>query len=275
MDIAPRLDELQYLAQCRTVNAKNKTDVEMPHEGIFSVVAGNRLPAVDKQHVVYLISVEGCEEWMKGKKLTPEEKKKSIRLISLAKWSFYCEKSKESFKKVIGQLMAEKDLSLKLSEKIYKDSPNDHLKNKFSQGYITLPYRLITGENSFAWYRGALSPVPVSGNFPHRLFFSAAQAIVFDEKNGGVFDQSYATAWQLGRTLAIADNEVGLHLMNLRRKLCHMLDSFYDWFSSYGHIRRSAPPDEMSIQLKTSPLHPHFCSFISLEFFLIHFQKII
>ncbi len=266
VDIAPLDTELEYLAHCKTVNAGNKTEIDMPHEGLFSIVVGNRLPANDKQNTVHLVSLEGCEKWISGQLLSEAESSKSIRIISLASWSFYCNSTQSGFKEIVEPLVSRSDLSLKLSEDIYKDSPNIHVRNMFKLGYMTLPYKMMDGANSFAWYRGPLSPIPVEGEAPQRLFLSAPHAMIFDPKNGGIFDQSYAVAWQLGRILAIADNEVGLHIMNLRRKIYHHLDRFYDWFSHHGHVRVEHGNNLRDVRDSLNEIDDHFKNAIHRNF---------
>jgi hypothetical protein len=86
------------------------------------------------------------------------------------------------------------------------------------EGYAALSYQTLIGDQTFAWYRGPFLPRPkprfagVDGPYT-----SAAAAMIYDQKNG-LFDQSYAAAWQTGRLLALSDSSFGAKLMQWRRK---------------------------------------------------------
>lgn len=77
---------------------------------------------------------------------------------------------------------------------------------------MPLPFRAHSGEHTFAWYRGPLSPVrPRPLPTPPELLGrprSASQLLIYLEEFG-IFDVSYAAAFSLGRALAVADTDFG------------------------------------------------------------------
>ncbi len=67
-----------------------------------------------------------------------------------------------------------------------------------------------------AWYRGPLAPAPLpSGTV--RTPISCADAANRYDPSSGVFDVSYAAAWQLGQLLALQSSDFALALYNWRR----------------------------------------------------------
>ena len=89
-------------------------------------------------------------------------------------------------------------------------------------GYLKLPYILKTGDQIDAVYRGALVPNPVAG-----MGAQVAQAPVmggdvlfrFLEYGGEKYvDVSYASAWELGRVLALSDKNFSTALFRWKRE---------------------------------------------------------
>ena len=110
------------------------------------------------------------------------------------------------------------------------DTCSLHLKNKpasvvtteeqlvaaaFHDGYVAMNYLTRQGERSASWYRGPLNPVQLH---PVKLqpFFSAESGMIYDAKTG-LFDMSYAVAWQIGRLLALSDSDFAVGLMKWRK----------------------------------------------------------
>jgi hypothetical protein len=92
-----------------------------------------------------------------------------------------------------------------------------------------------SGEQTVSWYRGPLAPGPVTRLFSQVPYANADQAVIYD-KATGLFDQSYAVAWQIGRFLALADAAFSAALTNWRhqgQQLLAMLDQRQTLFHSY------------------------------------------
>ena len=101
---------------------------------------------------------------------------------------------------------------------------NTYITNRLSEGFYPIQYHLRTGEDTTAWYRGPLIPMGLTLSPPA----SSAQGLSFPssvsgtdlmilDPSYGMFDVSYATAWQLGRSLGIASQTFAVSLMNFRR----------------------------------------------------------
>ena len=157
--------------------------------------------------------------------------------MSLASWSFTStpttDGSGESFKEIALRLAAPRagerpDLALGLPfddnarTKLATTDPKRRVADRLVQGYAPVSYHLPTGEDTFAWYRGPFSPVE-SAPVVARPFGNSSQALIYDEATG-VFDVSLATAWEIGRAMALADRRFTTELMRLRRATHRLVD---------------------------------------------------
>ncbi|KAL8792886.1 MAG: hypothetical protein Q9195_004528 [Heterodermia aff. obscurata] len=97
----------------------------------------------------------------------------------------------------------------------------DIMTRRQMDGYTLVRHRTVTGEQTAAMVRGPLTPTRV----PHPLH----KDVVFQSNFGtdlqildpslGLMDLSYASAWQLGKTLALADPSFTAALSRLRTKI--------------------------------------------------------
>jgi hypothetical protein len=107
-----------------------------------------------------------------------------------------------------------------------------------TNGYVPIDYLTRQGETSVGWYRGPLVPFATGYNPPQDIYRNADQTLVYDPDTG-LFDLSFAVAWQIGRLLALADGGFSLALMNWRRKnyqQINLLDEQKTLFHNYGEI---------------------------------------
>jgi hypothetical protein len=85
-----------------------------------------------------------------------------------------------------------------------------------SMGYVPLPHFLRQGGKTFSWYHSPLIP----GNSPTddiTLPVRAADELVRYNPSNGMFDISYAAAWELGRLLALQSKNFSISLYNWKR----------------------------------------------------------
>ncbi|USW53091.1 hypothetical protein Slin15195_G064100 [Septoria linicola] len=103
-----------------------------------------------------------------------------------------------------------------------RTSVNFRLASRLHDGYSLQRYLLQTGEQTVALYRSPLSPTYVppiktrkdDGWWPLQSNFSSDYQIL--DPNLGIVDITYSAAWQLGRTLGIADQAFTASLIRLR-----------------------------------------------------------
>lgn len=214
--IAPRDADLPYLAHVRQVDTGNKEVLGINDRGWFSLVMGNRLPEPKKTHRALLVSFEGLQDRLKESwKIEANQK---VRLAVLGSWVFIC-KGSNDFKAKINALNFSPDSGFRLRYESYnKDEPSarDTVNAAYSRGYTAFDHAIRHGEKTVSWYRGPL--VPLSYHQPkqiQRLITSTDELLRYDPEIG-MFDVSYASAWQLGRLLALQNQGFALALERVR-----------------------------------------------------------
>ncbi len=204
--IAPQLQELPWLAHVREVNTDQKEIMQMVEDGWFSVVVGNRLPQADAENTCFLVSLEGQQAHLNGgPAIDPRYTK--IRLACLASWKFSAAAARGSFLHIMQSLATRGGIDL--LQPTHDALPNDlnpaqqQAKEALEIGFLPMLNVTRGGEQTTSWYRGPLAPVPTSSDSLGPYFFSD-RAIRYDQSNG-LFDMSYAGAWQIGQLLALSD----------------------------------------------------------------------
>jgi hypothetical protein len=241
--LIPKKDELKYLTHCREVQMDQKAVSGPEHPGAdqpegngvawFSVVVSGRFPSAPpaegrtgQQNIVHLVSLEGLGKYIEDPEAIPQGIQR-IRLVSLAKWVFTClPEQGEDFPGLMNGLLRGNSLMYKLPYQPpgTKNGNADFAVRMLEAGYVPRSYQTRQGEKTFAWYRGPFTP-QLAQRFPadHGPFTSAAQAVIYDPDHG-LFDMSYAVAWEIGRLLALSDQRFGMLLLNRRRKARHLED---------------------------------------------------
>jgi hypothetical protein len=242
--LLPAGNDLRYLAHVRQVSTENKEPLNMTHDGWFSVVLSNRfaIPPTDdsivtgQRNIAHLVSLEGFETYLGTTAPVQPTGYQKVRLISLYSWAFNClSDEQENFRTLMLNLISDDSeqgtdllLRLPLPEAVSSDSQSNAettALTRLQNGYIPLSYSTQTGEQTFAWYRGPLSPV-VSTDFLETtgpgtadnplVPENSSEAMIFDPATG-LFDQSYAVAFQTGRSLALASLPFATNLLQWRR----------------------------------------------------------
>ena len=214
-DIAPQIDDLCFLAYARRVGTENKEILPNNDEDWFSLVIGNRLPQPGKNHRALLVSLEGHEKHLSPTSLPSAIK--SVRLATLATWTFRCDEE-GSFRDRMAQLTVG---GLHLGkEDVYLDGsvePKDAVTKAFALGYTALDHVMRNGERTVSWFRGPLVPLLYEKPRQTEDLPSCADALLRYDPSDGLFDASYAAAWQLGRLLALQNHSFTLALGRARR----------------------------------------------------------
>lgn len=236
---APRLEELPLLCHVRKVDTGGQAAFGRADDGWYAVVAGNRFPRVQEggaRCIVHLVSMEGLAPYLTSAPVYTASGKadgtpvfSTIALLSLARWSFTALPDQgDSFDGLLARMISGKkpdNLWLRRDPALVAgdDAAAQEVRARIGLGYVPLTYRTRSGEDTFAWYRGPLSPglpaaIEKKGPFP-----SADAALIYDADRG-VIDASLAAAWQVGRTLALANQGFAQKVLDLRRKVHRRLD---------------------------------------------------
>lgn len=235
----------------------------------FSVLLANRLPKTPiaasssstasdsqaalqfKKNIVHLVSLEGMGELLKAIEANSEDNYKYIefiQLISLISWSFQCSANQPHSFGDLMKIVIEKstetittDKSMTPTDqqlKLYRLPVNSTLeiptpiKERLNQGYVPMLQATATGEKTYCWYRGPFTPYRIE-KLPAlpETSRTGSDLMIYDDVQK-VFDVSYATAWQIGRMLAL---------------------SSYDWCQTLLEYRRMHH-NKMALSLRTTKL---------------------
>ncbi|MER8104059.1 hypothetical protein [Kitasatospora sp. NPDC094016] len=229
--ILPTEEELYYLAHVRDVaEPALLADGEILEKGTFSVVTANRFPRAAGDYAVHLVSLEGFDRHLDGSLPDGTE---TVRLCSLWSWSFRNDPTAAfDAQGILADLIKPgntdpENLALRMPRpSAAPASPTldeQYALDRLHHGYVPVPHRLITGEQSYAWYRGPFTPLtaqlaPGIGTDTPRT--TADHALIYDQDHG-VFDVSYAAAWTLGRAIGIADPSYAAGMTRTRRELAN------------------------------------------------------
>jgi hypothetical protein len=212
--LCPSRKDLPFLAHIRKVDIANKVPLEMVADGEFSVLVANRFPPLGA-NTVYLISLEGWKDVLDASTTIPPGVAR-VRLITLGNWNFVNDPNgHDTFGGLMQQL---KNNSTVFGITLPGTSGEEYVDNALKRGYVPLDYKPVDSTPTFAWYRGPLSPLPRK-RLTQTIFERADAAMIFDTGKG-ILDLSYASAWELGRLLALSSPAFvkGLRLFVERRQ---------------------------------------------------------
>jgi hypothetical protein len=194
------------------------------------------LVTLPKTAIVHLVSLEGLEEYIDMS--ASDFKTSRVGLVSLYSWTYTVlppvgANFLDSMRAIGGQVSKNLTSPLRapdfILEQLKKSSSSDPIALKISNrlyeraldGASIIRYMPQTGENTIAFCRGALTPNlpvhPLTPFWPIESNFSTNLQIV--DKHLGMTDITYSTAWELGRTLAIADMGFTAALNRLRHSV--------------------------------------------------------
>jgi hypothetical protein len=203
-DIMPKAQDLPFLAHVRqTKDASGKPDAEER-----AVIIGNRLPRGGALSVVHLVSIEGRykSDAFDDQSAGDDD---SIRLISLKSWRFACADEIHSFKGLLVNLNRTPS-ALRLPQ-----NASPEAEKRLAQGYAPLLHRMRQGEQTVSWYHGPL--IPAENTIEPSLPARAADELARYDTAVGLFDVSYAAAWELGRLLALQSKQFSVRLYHWKR----------------------------------------------------------
>lgn len=244
--VAANLNDMPYLAHVREVDLSDRPESAgrgAPAEdgdlerGQFAAVLGNRLPMPGAAHAV-LVSLEGFGDFLPGGQRAGEVSGYTyVRLVVLKHWQFntlpisdsvlrhaldhLCDDLESegeliSHLRIPAEIPKADDVANALSAQAkgeLSDTQADNLvQHAFALGYVPLAHHMRTGGKDISWYRGPLLPLPVSSRLAVPLDSSDA-ALAYNPETG-LFDVSYAAAWQLGQILALGNRQFSAALYN-------------------------------------------------------------
>jgi hypothetical protein len=230
---APSPEFCKYLAHVRHIKTTGFPDAGIEQDGLYSIVMSHRTgptkiedsPGPPKTQIVHLISIEHMDSTLPefGSGATLEDR---IGVVSLYSWIYTAlppnpvnfTDTMESLANNM-QVLRPVDAALK---KLQGGSPTEQaLLARLQSGYTITRWRTETGEETAAFNRGPLTPVPTKNtptidpnDWPNQSMTGKNYQIL--DPNTGLMDLSYSSAWQLGKLLAIGDGSFSAALARFR-----------------------------------------------------------
>lgn len=200
-------------------------------------MSGDQNIATPQTHIVHLVSLEHIDATLQNpKSLFKTSTSDRIGLVSLYSWTYTCIPNSVSFKETMIEL-ANSAQPLRPPNGILKglqDATTDKIKqalfSRLNAGYTICRWRTATGEETVAYNRGPLVPlpaqdVPTSASPPTNkaklwpaLSMTGKDYQVYDQGTG-IMDTTYSGAWSCGRLMAISDSIFNAALMRLRSNI--------------------------------------------------------
>jgi hypothetical protein len=217
--VIPSLEDLPLLVHARNVDTSQK--VTNLANGFWSVVIANRLPDSSATEArlttVYLVSLEGHSQHLHGATIAGTYQ--SIALAALARWSFTSSAFPGDFLgllQAIGKNNQNQRLQMPTTPAVVPSSGDDAASEAIAIGFVPLQNDLRTGESTSSWYRSPIVPFPTQPDPVQTNYAVSDHAIRYDPETG-MFDHSYAAAWQVGRLLGLNDAAFTQSLIAWRR----------------------------------------------------------
>lgn len=233
----------RFLAHAVQINPKGMANAdrseEEPKDRQFSVHIANRsgpLVSADGKPVqvfVHVISLEDVETKLNPFPLPVKKdqgKETRVGLISLYSWSYMCLPPDslnvaDAFENLartstmLKPVMSKYDPPPKGKDPIDELDPTKaRLIKRLRDGYIMIGSLTATGEETAALMRSPLTPTCVAPNLMTFSSNSGSKLQILDQKLG-MMDMSFSLAWNLGRTLAMADRAYTIALTRVRRQI--------------------------------------------------------
>ena len=260
-----------------------------------AVILGPRLPMPGQRNVVHLVSLEGRYSNVATFDFQDAAPTDLIRLVSLYNWEFFCEDPTKDFKGLLENLNKDPqgsetpstfrlpvppalvpDAAASTDEKTKLQIASQDAEKFLHAGFVPLVHRFRQGSHSVSWYHGPLVPGELGGTHtdpdtkqstPGTVTpcASAADELLIYDKDRGMFDASYAAAWELGRMLTLRNLRVATSLYHWKRDHVQSLNAAR-YLMDYGfelpvntgqNARNLSWPDEVGQWLNELTLLRH------------------
>ena len=214
--LMPTATELRYLAHVRQ-GLDDRDEVVGPE---VAILIANRLPKPGATSFVHLVSVEG--RYRNGTFDLGDRAPAAYRFVSLKHWRFSCLAGQPDFSALLKRLVAQNG-SPKAPNTLRLPAPSNApadaqlLEPYLARGYVLLRHFLRDGDKTVSLYRGPLIPGDGAPTRVAEFPVAAADELVRFHDDMGIFDESYAAAWELGRLLALRSKSFSVALAQWKR----------------------------------------------------------
>jgi len=216
-NIAPTAKDLAWMAHVREVDTEHtvKHDPSSDSNTVqYSTVMGNRLPQAGNKSVACLVSLEGMHDYLPqddGTAGSAIGSNTTVRLVLLHRWAFNCLSANQDFGSLASALNVgpfQMDTSTLAA---------GTAKQALELGYVAANHSLRQGAETVSWYRGPLVPLKPHEPAATGEVYSHSDALLRYDPDLGMFDVSYAAAWQIGQLMALHDRNFSLALYHSKK----------------------------------------------------------
>ncbi len=231
--IAPSKEDLPWLAHVREIqpsirqsarylNKLKQTSTETAAPMLSTVIC-NRLPLPGAQNIAYLVSFENWASYLPGNDGSQSPSLPAgtthVRLVMLTQWQFFAINREQTFSGYLLNLNQQEGhytgslLQLPVTEDLSEE--DKAINNAFNMGLVPLNHHTRQGDQTVSWYKGPFLPYLPSGSID--IPVNGPDSCTDYNPDTGMFDVSYAAAWQLGRLLALQNGHFATTLYNWKR----------------------------------------------------------
>lgn len=232
--IAPSGDDLRWLGHVREIQPTTaqsarylqklrrvSTPLTPPR---LSTVIANRLPAEGSESQACLVSVENWGKYLPQNDGSPSGNipagTAKVRLVLLKRWRFYAVALEQTFS---GYLLKLNQAGWQVPGNFLSEPVNDSaseadkaINNAFAMGLTPLNHHTRQGAKTVSWCHGPFVPFNISGRI--EIPVPGPDSVTRYNPDTGMFDVTYAAAWQLGRLLALQNSNFAETLYNWKRE---------------------------------------------------------
>jgi len=249
--LAPSMADLFMMGNVRKVAMGSKPVQPGTHAtniGTYSIIMGNRIPVAGQNHLAVLISLEDMQDYLPDHNGLPSTSIPATvthaLLPVLTSWNFQSDGDSYRFDHLLESLNGRAvgsdgkptvpgplpNARLKMYAPDGSSKPSSPAAQAIDLGFVPLKHTTRNNQTTASWYRGPLAPYAFNPNAGQSLnLFKTdqngvttpavydADALVRLDPSTGLFDVSYASAWQLGRLLALQDKSFSVKLYQWKR----------------------------------------------------------
>jgi len=231
------LQAQRYMAHVRHINTEGFPEAGVEEEGLFSIVVSNRTGTWNKPdpttQICHLVSIEHFDSTIGDWENTTDR----IGIVSLFSWIYTSLPPNPVNFITTMKNLTENRQQLRVDDQTIdsllavpggdvKSQVSKILADRLRMGYSVSRWRTQTGEETAAFNRGPLVPLPMPpGTAPDKPWPAAldlvdcsntSQSYQILDPETGLLDLSYSSAWQTGKLLAISDTVFNSALMRFR-----------------------------------------------------------
>lgn len=234
--IAPTATDLPLLANVRVTDTYDSVDNKDTYI-TRGIVLGNRVGRVGGKAMAFLVSLENLGPFLPDDNGNPSGQfgtAKTIRLTVLASWRFSVNDGGESLTALLRNFNTDRITTVRMpgatvdpvkvkqaaideATGITTSDGDAMAANALAAGFVPLAHHLREAGQTVSWYRGPL--LPYGGVRPYPFSpVSTPDALLRYDPQMGMFDVSYAAAWQLGQLLGLASRAFSIALFQWKQQ---------------------------------------------------------